>query len=273
MVDVGSRRIEDLPSAIGRLDELRRRLRDRPLALFLDFDGTLAPIVERPGDAALPERTRDLLATIAKRRTVSLISGRDADDLRSRVGLEDLYYAGSHGLRVLGPDGWEDEHESARAFLPALDKAEAQLDDALEGEGRVEIERKRFAIAVHVRRASEQEKEFVTTVVARVADDSDGRLRRSGGREVLEIRPEIDWDKGAAVSRLLSELFDRKTAGEPYPVYVGDDETDEDAFRALGTDGLAVVVRGREGETAAQCSLHDPDEVRVFLERVDEVAG
>jgi len=258
--------IDELPSALDRVEAIARRIGKRELALFLDFDGTLAPIVERPGDAVLPPETRKLLADLARRRRVAIVSGRDLDDLRERVALEGVYYAGSHGFRLAGPQGFGREHEEGSRFLTALDEAERLLRERLAAGEGVEVERKRYAVAVHFRRAPEAAAVEVRRMAAEVQATCGG-LRIQGGRKVLELRPAIDWDKGRAVGWLLEALG--LDAPRFFPIYIGDDVTDEDAFRAVEGNGLAVVVRGRRGGTRARCALADPVAVRRFLERLD----
>jgi alpha,alpha-trehalase len=126
------------------------------------------------------------------------------------------------------------------------------------------IERKTFAIAVHVRQVSEELVPHVEAAVAEVAA-ADPRLRRTGGKKVFEIRPAVAWDKGKALVWLLDVLG---LGPDVLPVYIGDDETDEDAFRAVRERGLGVVVRG-EGDdrpTLARYALRDTEEARAFVE-------
>src|SRR5690606_15157717 len=92
-----------LPSALEHLDEIAQWWSDRPLAVFLDYDGTLTPIVPHPADAFLTPEMRRMIAALAERFPVAVISGRDRPDVAARVGLGTLYYAGSHGLDIAGP--------------------------------------------------------------------------------------------------------------------------------------------------------------------------
>jgi alpha,alpha-trehalase len=262
--------INELPSAFENLDEITDAARGREVAFFLDYDGTLSPIVDHPEDATLPHGTKELLDGLSRRRRVALVSGRDLDDLRDRVGLDRLYYAGSHGFCAAGPGGWREEHREARRFLPALDRAEEALERVLRSIQGVQVERKRYAIAVHFRRAREGAEEEVRHAVEEV-QSANRELRISGGRKVFELRPAIPWDKGKAVAWILDVLgLDGSSA---FPLYIGDDVTDEDAFRAIESEGLGIVVRGRDGRTRARYSLDDPDAVRRFLAKLDEKLG
>jgi alpha,alpha-trehalase len=268
--DDRERTITDLPPALDRVGAIARCIGKREPVFFLDFDGTLAPIVDRHQDASLPPQTRELLAELSSRRPVAIVSGRDLDDLRERVGLESLYYAGSHGFQLAGPGDWSREHGEARSFLPTLDLAEEQLEEALASVEGVQLERKRYAVAVHYRRAPEAAAHDARRITERVQRSCVG-TRIGEGRKVLELRPAIDWDKGTALGWLLEALG--LAASGSFPIYIGDDVTDEDAFRAVGKNGLAVVVRGRQGKTRASFALEDPAAVREFLARLDQELG
>ncbi len=251
-----------LPSALDRSGEIAEALRGRTLALFLDYDGTLTPIVERPELAVLSEETRAVLDALAARCVVAVISGRDLDNLRELVGVESAYYAGSHGFCIAGPQGWAQTSEHGVEFLPILDAAERELRAEIEAIPGALVERKYLSIATHYRlvdpaRAPEVES-IVDAVHARHRS-----LRKTSGKKVFELQPDIDWDKGQAVLWLLQALqLDRP---DVLPIFVGDDLTDEDAFRVLRDRGLGIVVRDAARPTAARYALDDTDQVREAL--------
>ncbi|HYD67795.1 trehalose-phosphatase [Azospirillum sp.] len=255
----------DHPSALQSFDSLAASLGGRRPAVFLDYDGTLTPIVARPDLAVLDPETRAAVAALAQRCPVAVVSGRDLDDVRGLVGIDTLVYAGSHGYDMRGPGL---RTQIGLEYVPALDAAEADLRAKLAGVPGVLVERKRFAIAVHTRQADPAAKpavaEAVRAVVAAHAD-----LRLTGGKEIHELRPNLPWDKGRAVLALIDALGLR----DAVPLYLGDDETDEDAFRALDGRGIGVRVMDTPGPTAAGWSLRDPAEVRAFLERLTEYIG
>ncbi|HEX6207039.1 MAG TPA: trehalose-phosphatase [Actinomycetota bacterium] len=258
--------IGDLPDALDRVARVATWVDERSPAVFLDYDGTLTPIVPDPDDALLSDEARAAIRRLAEVCTVGVISGRDLDDVRGKVALDELLYAGSHGFDIVGPDGLREQRGTEH--LPALDEAEADLRAALENTGTA-VERKRFAVAVHFRRAPDRAAEVERAVKA--AASAHRGLRVTGGKMIFELRPDVEWDKGLALSWLLEVLG---LEGEDVlPMYLGDDVTDEDAFRALGARGVGLVVRGEDDTrpTLASLAFSDPGEVRSFLDALAEV--
>lgn len=260
-----------LPSALDRLPDIAALLAARRVALFLDYDGTLTPIVDRPELAVLDPDMRDLLDTLAARCTLAIVSGRDVRDVRALVGLDSLIYAGSHGFEIDGPHGWHLEHEQEVECLPALDAAENALKAALAGFEGVIVERKHFSVAVHYRMAAAGDTETIKATVTAV-DAQHPALRTLAGKKVRELRPAVEWNKGRAVTWMLDKLDLRPP--EALPIYIGDDVTDEDAFQALGDAALGIVVRDHAARyTDARYALDDPSEVLTFLRFLHDELG
>jgi len=258
------RPIREVPSALAQPETLWQRMEGRPLVFFLDYDGTLSPIVADPATAWMPTQTRAVVAELARRYPVAVVSGRDLPVLKGFVQLGSVFYAGSHGFDIEGPGGRTYQHEEGRALLPELDAAEAELEEALSRIEGALLERKRFSVAVHWRNVPPERTAAVEAAVDAVIRRHP-RLRKGGGKRVFELQPDIDWHKGRAVQWLLRALSMERE--DVLPVYVGDDLTDEDAFLALHGRGLSLVVQGEvERETAADYALRDPQEVRRFLE-------
>ncbi len=259
-----------LPLALDHVAELRAMLAGRAPAVFLDYDGTLTPIVERPEDAVLSPGARAAIQRLAGLVPVAVLSGRDLRDVRRMVGVERIAYAGSHGFDLVLPDGAS--HQKGRESIPELDAAEAELESRLRSVTGARVERKAFAIAVHFRQV---DPERVTEVEARLEEVATAhpRLRRTGGKKIFELRPGIDWNKGEALRWLLEVMG--LAGADVLPVYVGDDETDEDAFRAVRIDGLGVVVRGENDDrpTVARLALRDTEEARAFLELIADAVS
>ncbi|MDG4647831.1 trehalose-phosphatase [Roseibacterium sp. SDUM158017] len=266
----GLKTLDTLPSVWEGLDAITERLGARAATVFLDFDGTLSPIVPDYRDAAMPKATRAAVGALAARGAVAIISGRDLADLRQRVGVGDVIYAGSHGFDIAGPGGMAERPEEAEGFREAIAEADTALREALSGIEGARIERKTFAIAVHYREAQERDLPRIEAAVDRVAARHD-RLRKGRGKKVIELQPRADWDKGRAVAWLLAHTPMGQDGA--LPVYVGDDLTDEDAFAALADDGLLIAVRGGGRPTLANYALADPDDVRRFVDWLADREG
>ncbi len=262
--EIGGHLTSRLPPALERIEEIAAAARGKRLAVFLDYDGTLTPIVASPELAVLSGEMRSALEELARRSTVAVVSGRDLMDVRRMVGLDGLLYAGSHGFEIQGPEGRRIDYEQDPAFLPLVDEAERLLRERLQGVPGALVERKRFCVAAHYRNVTEGDLPTVAQAVEEVLCALPG-LRRTEGKMVCDLQPRVDWNKGKA----LLWMMERLGLGGPgvLPVYVGDDLTDEDAFLAVEDLGLGVVVRdfGDERPTAARYALADTAEVLRFL--------
>ncbi len=256
------------PSAFEKRDELWARVGNRRVAVFLDYDGTLTPIVGRPELAVLSEEMRETLAALSQRCPVMVISGRDRGDVERLVGLKGLVYAGCHGFDIAGPEGPGLSHLEASGYAPIVAQAARDLECELAPIPGIIVENKTYAVAVHFRLAGTEDigrvEHIVDGVVAR-----NPQLRKTGGKKVFELRPNMDWDKGKAVLWLLDAL-DLDTA-EVVPLYIGDDVTDQDAFDALHGKGLSILVAQDPQATRADYRLADPAEVGRFLEELTAV--
>lgn len=250
--------------ALERVPEWRAAWRaGGRLVLLLDFDGTLAPIVSRPELAAMPPETRAALDRLLALPGVeaAVVSGRGMADARERAGIPGIAYAGNHGMEIEGP-GIHRVHPEAAAARPALEEAARAVEPALEGIEGAFLEDKGLTLSVHYRLvASAAEEERVREAVRRAVEPVPG-LKLTEGKKVLEVRPRVEWDKGRAVLFLLEHL--RPPPGAPV-LYLGDDTTDEDAFRALGGAGEGVLVSEEPRETAARAWLRSPYEVAELL--------
>ncbi|UMB68528.1 trehalose-phosphatase [Mycobacterium paraterrae] len=263
VVRSGDRRMSELPDALQALD-----VTSEP-AVFYDFDGTLSDIVTNPDTARLADGAAEALTSLSTRCPVAILSGRDLADVRERVGLPGLWYAGSHGFELTGPDGMHHQNDEAAAAIPVLAEAASELAEQLAGIAGVAVEHKRFGVAVHYRNAA---RDRVGEVTAAVRDAGQRTaLRVTTGREVIELRPDVDWDKGKTLRWVLDYIRDNEGGGRLLPIYLGDDITDEDAFDAVADDGIAIMVRHTDDgdrATAAHYALDDPDQVREFTERL-----
>lgn len=244
------------PAALSDADRLRERVASGRLVAMTDFDGTLAEIVEQPEDAAMREDARRALRRLADApdTDVAVVSGRALADLRDRVGLDGVAYAGNHGLEIEAGDRSRVHPDAADAADAVTAALEAVADACADVHG-VRIEDKRLTGTVHYRQveddaAVERVREAVRSAVADVDE-----LELHEAKQALELRPAVDWHKGRAVEWLVEELAD----GDAAALYAGDDVTDEDAHRAIGDDGVTVHVG--DAETAAEWRLPDPEAV------------
>ena len=262
------RRMSQLPDALLSFGQLAGVVTARRPAIFFDFDGTLSDIVEQPGAATLVPGAAEALRSLAALYPVGVLSGRDLADIRDRVGIPGLWYAGSHGFEILAPDGSVHRNEAAAQAVPLLADAAAELTERMRAVDGVTVEHKTYAVAVHYRNAGPEAASAVTATV----HDAGRRhgLRVTSGRKVVELRPNVDWDKG----RTLEWIVDQVAGQDPLlPIFVGDDLTDEDAFDSVLHDGVGIVVRHSEDgdrATAARFSLQDPGHVRDLIERLVE---
>ena len=256
---------KDLPSFNTAFSDVESDLEKKQLAIFLDYDGTLTPIVSRPENAILSEEMRNSIRELAKQCTVAIISGRDRQDVADLVGLEELIYSGSHGFDITGPD-FDMKHESARQCLPEFEKAEKELKESLTGIDGSKVERKLFAIAVHYRNVADEDLALVEEKVDKIYKEY-SCFKKAGGKKIIELKPDIDWHKGKALLWLLDKLNLNKPG--VLPIYIGDDFTDEDAFDAIREkNGIGILVGDHGEKTSANYKLEDPTEVKAFLNKL-----
>jgi len=250
------------------LPELADRLIGEPLTVMLDVDGTLAPIAPRPDDAVVPPETRRVAASLAAREGVHLVlvSGRAASDARRMVSVANVWVIGNHGYEITGPDGEEMVDPQLAIYRPAIAQAARRIAPQTAHVPGVIFEDKGWTLSVHYRLADPSVVPRLRALVEETVKTLG--LRVTEGKLVLEVRPPARVDKGTAVLRLALHLGALKNGSSL--VFAGDDQTDEDAFRALRVRVPgAVTVRVTHGDnlpTAAEFTVRDPEEMRLFLE-------
>ena len=240
----------------------------RPL-LLLDFDGTLVDFDIDPGVVVLPESRQRLLQMLAQRADLSagIISGRRISDLRERIPVAgSLFMAGLHGLEIEGPD-LRFTHHAAALAAPAIGVLTGELQEAVKSLPGVHIEDKTLSVVLHVRGASRADRMHAISRFTALAEPwlANGTLRLLTGDHIFELLPNIDWGKGDAVRAIIGHV-ESATREPVWPVYLGDDHTDEDAFEEIGTKGLTIAVTRRT--VGALFQIDDPDGVECFLRAI-----
>lgn len=253
-------------------DSLRPGLAGKRIVVFLDYDGTLVPIAPTPAQARTPARTRNVLRRLAREPGVSVavVSGRSLKDVRKKVGLDSVTCAGNHGLELRGP-GLRFSYPLPKRVSAALLDILRRLNGIRSDIPGIIIENKIYSLSFHyrlvksadLRRMRERFRKAVSPHVRL------GRVVLKSGKKVYEVRPPVSWNKGRIALWFLSRL--RKGKSPVLPIYIGDDLTDEDAFRALKGKGITVFV-GSPGarRTAAVYYLRSPAEVLKTLKKLTD---
>ncbi len=263
-VTVELKTLATLPDISDSPEMLREQLRGQKLASFLDYDGTLTPIVRDHSQALLDETMRRAVDNLSRHALVTIVSGRDLTRLKNLVKLDGVIYVGSHGFEIHGPPSTNMFFELGTEFLPELDRLEATLGETLADIEGHALERKRFSLAVHYRSVAKDDVSRLRGLVDDALEEHPG-LRLGHGKRVFEIRPDLAWGKGHAVLRVLELMFHE----QPLVIYIGDDITDEDAFHMLAGRGLCIAVRHDENRpTAADFTVADTEAVRRLLETI-----
>lgn len=251
-----TKNIGDLPNAVTNKAQLDKQLEGKKPALFLDYDGTLTPIVDRPEDAIISESMREAVKALADRCSVCVVSGRDRPVVQELMGVDSLIVAGSHGFDIWSPDGRAIKREMGAEFGGLLEEANARLHAVMDPIDGALVEPKKASVAAHYRLVADAERHKVKDVVEAILADHPDELKVTPGKMVFEIQPKIDWDKGKAVLYLLEALgLDRP---DIMPMYMGDDHTDEHAFEALQGRGLGIFVgRADDPEVGGRTTYAD----------------
>lgn len=254
---------------------IRKTLRGKFIYLFLDHDGTLAPITRTPDAAVMPKRTKDLLRQLSEMpdRKIAIVSGRALKDISERVGLKNIVYVGNHGFEIKGPKIDFKSPVSAR-YRRTLEEIKTGLEKSLSPFRGVIVEDKGFSLSVHYRSVNKGKIPAIKSEVSSVLfmHELKNEIKTGIGKMVSEVTPPVSWNKGKVVLWLLGRrLFAmRNKKKKVLPIYIGDDVTDEDAFESLKDKGMTIFV-GKPGKTKAQFYLRDPGDVARFLKAILKV--
>ncbi|MED6144309.1 hypothetical protein PIB30_014657 [Stylosanthes scabra] len=276
------------PSALHSFDRLMKSAMGMRIIVFLDYDGTLSPIVNDPDRAFMSDEMRAAVCEVATYFPTAIISGRSREKVKDFVKLNNLYYAGSHGMDIMAPsmalESSNGKHydmalnttkgngvpfQPAKKFLPAIQQIVRRLENEVKDIKGARVEDNGFCLSVHFRQVQEQDYGVLEKKVKRVLEENP-QFRLSEGKKVLEIRPSIEWNKGNAVEYFLDILGLNTASSNILPLYIGDDRTDEDAFKVIKRrgQGYPIVVSSIPRETNAFYSLRDPSEVLIFLTKL-----
>lgn len=244
-------------------EAVQRMMAGKEPVIFLDYDGTLTPIVATPDLAVIADEMRDTVKRLSRRRKVSIVSGRATDDVRSKVKIDGIFYAGSHGFEIIDPQGQVTINEEAKQIRSTVDEIQQKISERVAHIEGALIENVKYTVSCHYRLVADERFGEFEKIVDETLAEYPG-MRKTRGKKVFELRPRIDWDKGKAVNWILNVLnFD---PARQVAVYVGDDATDEDAFKVLDEKGFGVLVADSARESAAKYVVKDVEEVQKVLE-------
>ena len=255
-----------MPERIApQLDRLAGKIRSAlKLLIFIDFDGTLVAIKDRPSECFLDPAVGQTLSALARqdRVSVGIVSGRELADLRARVGVDGITYAGNHGLEIEGP-GFAFREANAVSLIKELQELLNNLSPLTTWFPGAWVQDKGLSASIHYRQVNPADVPRLLDVVHNIAKPSldAHKVVLRTGKMVLEIRPAVDWHKGKAVGWLAQKMS--PIYSEPLLIYLGDDDTDEDVFKAW--PGEITVCVGEDHNTSANYSVRDPNEVHAFL--------
>lgn len=250
-----------MPGPDALAADVRRRAGARPLLLLFDFDGTLCEFEPDPDAVRLPSRRRELLQLLQRHHTIGVVSGRRLEDVRRRCDIDDLAVAGLHGLEIEA-FGERFDHPDLEQATAAVAEVAASLRHLVGPLAGAFVEDKGASVALHFRDSDPDAQRIAIDgfAAASAAHIESGRLRLMRGSYVLELLPNIDWNKGHAVTWIRERAEERN--GASFVAYVGDDVTDQDAFAAIEADGFPIAASER---VTANASLDGPAEVEEFL--------
>ena len=237
--------------------------------LLSDYDGTLSPIAKRPELVKIPQRTKQLLRTIASQShfAVGIISGRSLRDIQRRIGIKGITYVGNHGLEIEGPElrFVIPQLEEVRATFQVINRSLARAMSPIKG---VLVQGKELSTSVHYRLVEESRVDEVENILTQVIEPfrSQGKVKITLGKKIYEVRPTVDCDKGTAIAMLLDKYQELRSKDRVLPIFLGDDVTDEDGFKVIeNKKGISIFVGEQNDNTVARYFLKSPLEMERFL--------
>lgn len=251
----------------GAWKTVERKLRSaHRIALFLDYDGTLTPIRRTPSSPVPAPKAQGILRRIAGLPDVrvTIVTGRALNSIRAVIPLKNVWFAANHGFHIL-QNGSEWNHPGAAMIVPKLGELQSNLRIALKDYPKAFIENKLFTLSVHYRNVDARKVRAVISLTKKIVRLYGSSVLLTGGKKVLEVRPNVRWGKGSAVLKILKTI---KPSIRTLPICIGDDRTDEDVFRVLRSKGLTIRV-GKSRRTHARYYIRNVEEALHLLERID----
>lgn len=256
-------------------DKKQRRDFLAPVALFLDFDGTLSPIASIPSLARPVPGLRKILQQLSRnsRIRIAIISGRSLEDIKKKISVPGLIYAGNHGLE-LSSGSFQLIHPSAQKKIPLMNEIAQRLKSVIQSVAGALLEHKTLTLSVHYRRVEKTKREHLQNAVLKTVSHylEEDLIKITWGKCVLEIRPNVRWDKAALIRWLLLRKHKFGIPKKPFLVYFGDDETDESAFSEINQKGgLSVKVGHEKTKTNAKFLIAHPKHVCLWLKQLGKL--
>ena len=242
------------------------------ILLLSDYDGTLTPIVGRPEWAILSPEVREKLSALAKKPifSVGIISARSLSEIKVMVGIEGIYYAGNHGLEIEGP-GLKFTNPAAELAQAEIKNLIKQFSAKLASTEGVIVEDKGLGLSIHYRLVKKSQVNAVAEIFHQITSPRlrEGKIKVTSGKKVWEVRPPIDWHKGKAVETIMAEIKKVLKCEQLLTIYLGDDTTDEDAFKIIHRPrGWSIFVGQENPSSNADYFLNSTSEVLTFLSRL-----
>lgn len=266
---------KDVNNFFDHWSGIKETFEDKDILLFLDYDGTLTPIVERPELAILPDKIKEILEKLVndERFKIFIVSGRALADVKKLVNIDNIVYIGNHGFEIEGADIDFGSFPFAR-FREILEYLKWEINKELTFFKDAFVEDKGLGLSVHYRMLNTRDESIFKIFLQRITQEFvlNNEIHIETGKKVLEIRPPVDWDKGKVVLWLLKAHEEDMKKHKAVAVYIGDDQTDEDAFEALNKIAVTIHV-GDFQSTAAGYFLESPQEVEKFLRCLADLKG
>lgn len=238
------------------------------LWLFLDYDGTLAEFAATPDTINPDHKLVELIRTLVQNQNyrLAIVSGRRLAHIRTLLPVKGLWLAGTYGIELLTPEGQIIHRQSYEAVRSKIEEFKPEWESLLSARSDIYLEDKGWALAIHAKDAADQLAGGILTTARKLARrfvEANPSFRILGGHRFLEICP-AEANKGIAIQYLLEK--------DPFeislPVYIGDDDKDEEAFAAINTaGGVSIVVAPQSRQSNAHCRIENPGAVRAWLKQ------